>query len=75
MRENRALPADKTVEDEFAANGHLPEPPADGDGKQGDFRGRYGYGRPAYKPDPDAAYSFEPGPRRTLALDPKRRWR
>jgi hypothetical protein len=27
---------------------------------QGDFRGSYGYGRPAYRPDPEARYSFAP---------------
>lgn len=26
----------------------------------GDFRGPYGYGRPAYKPDPNARYRFQP---------------
>ena len=31
-----------------------------------DFRGRYGYGRPAHKPDPAAKYGFAPDPKRTL---------
>jgi hypothetical protein len=25
-----------------------------------DFRGRYGYGRKAHRPDPEASYSFAP---------------
>ena len=29
---------------------------------KGDFRGRYGYGRPAHRPDPNAAYGFETYP-------------
>ena len=27
---------------------------------EGDFRGPYGYGRPAHKSDPNASYGFEP---------------
>ena len=27
---------------------------------EGDFRGRYGFGRRAHRPDPDATYAFEP---------------
>jgi hypothetical protein len=34
-----------------------------------------GYGHPAHRPDPNATYRFEPGPRRTLPVDPRRRWR
>jgi hypothetical protein len=33
----------------------------------GDFRGPYGFGRPAHRPDPDAKYGFEPDPTRALA--------
>ena len=33
-----------------------------------DFRGRYGYGRPAHKPDPTAKYGFAPDPKRTLPV-------
>lgn len=42
--------------------------PQDGPGPHGDadFRGRYGYGRPAHKPDPAAKYGFAPDPKRTL---------
>lgn len=36
----------------------------------GDFRGPYGYGRPAHKADPSAAYQFDIGPPR--ALPPQR---
>jgi hypothetical protein len=34
--------------------------------KAGDFRGPYGFGRPAHRPDPDAKYGFEPDPNRAL---------
>ena len=34
----------------------------------GDAAGRYGYGRPAHKPDPTAKYGFAPDPKRTLPL-------
>jgi hypothetical protein len=34
--------------------------------KAGDFRGPYGFGRPAHRPDPDARYGFEPDPNRAL---------
>lgn len=34
-----------------------------------------GYGHPAHRPDPTAKYGFDPGPRRTLAVDPRKRWR
>jgi hypothetical protein len=27
--------------------------------RQGDFRGHYGYGRPAHRTDPSASYGFE----------------
>ena len=36
-------------------------------GGQGDFRGPYGFGRPAYRPDPGASYDFKPQ-RRTLPV-------
>lgn len=32
----------------------------------GDWRGPYGFGHRAYRPDPDATYVFDPGPPRTL---------
>lgn len=32
----------------------------------GDWRGPYGYGHRAYRPDPRAHYAFDPGPPRTL---------
>lgn len=35
--------------------------------RQGDFRGPYGYGRPAHKSDPNASYGFE-----TYAMKSKR---
>lgn len=41
-------------------------PPAAGTGteekpsKSGDFRGPYGYGRPAHRADPEARYGFRP---------------
>jgi hypothetical protein len=34
--------------------------------KAGDFRGPYGFGRPAHRPDPDAKYGFAPDPNRAL---------
>ena len=34
--------------------------------KAGDFRGPYGFGRPAHRPDPDAKYGFDPDPNRAL---------
>jgi hypothetical protein len=34
--------------------------------RAGDFRGPYGFGRPAHRPDPDAKYGFEPDPNRAL---------
>ena len=37
---------------------------------EGDFRGRYGFGRRAHRPDPDAIYAFEPdGSRRPRRPD------
>ncbi|MDN5928673.1 MAG: hypothetical protein L0I29_16515 [Hyphomicrobiales bacterium] len=41
----------------------------------GDFRGHYGYGHRAYKPDPDARYGFEPKGARPLPLKKRNRWR
>jgi hypothetical protein len=35
-------------------------------GPEGDWRGPYGYGHRAYRPDPEAQYGFDPGPTRTL---------
>ena len=32
----------------------------------GDFRGSYGFGRPAHRPDPNASYEFRPEPDRVL---------
>ena len=40
----------------------------------GDFRGPFGYGHRAYRPDPGATYVFEPAPR-VLPVNPRRRWR
>lgn len=34
-----------------------------------------GFARRSYQPDPKASYGFEPGPPRTLTVDPARRWR
>jgi hypothetical protein len=34
--------------------------------EDGDWRGPFGYGHRAYRPDPLAHYVFEPGPPRTL---------
>jgi hypothetical protein len=48
----------------------VPAPDADGD-----FRGQYGYGHRAYKPDPDARYGFEPQGVRPLPLKKRSRWR
>jgi len=50
------------------------DPPA-ADQADGDFRGPYGFGRRAYKPDPSANYVFEPGPPRVLPVEQRRRWR
>jgi hypothetical protein len=36
---------------------------------EGDFRGRYGFGRRAHRPDPDATYAFEPDGRRPRRPD------
>ncbi|MGN6582462.1 MAG: hypothetical protein ACTHJV_02025 [Rhizobiaceae bacterium] len=41
----------------------------------GDFRGPYGYGRPAHRPDPSGHYHFEPRAVRPLPANPKIRWR
>jgi hypothetical protein len=42
---------------------------------EGDFRGPYGYGRPAHRPDPSGHYRFEPHAVRPLPANPKIRWR
>jgi hypothetical protein len=42
---------------------------------RGDFRGGYGYGRRAHKPDPDARYGFEPEGVRPLPARKRSRWR
>ena len=42
---------------------------------EGDFRGHYGYGHRAYKPDPDARYGFEPEGVRPLPVKTRTRWR
>ena len=42
---------------------------------EGDFRGPYGYGRPAHRPDPSGHYRFEPHSVRPLPANPKIRWR
>ena len=36
---------------------------------EGDFRGRYGFGRRAHRPDPDATYAFEPDANRKRRPD------
>jgi hypothetical protein len=61
---------------------HLPQPEPlideavkNGDEAEGDFRGPYGYGRPAYKPDPAATYIFRPNAARVLPVKPQTRWR
>ncbi|WP_311029477.1 hypothetical protein [Mesorhizobium koreense] len=50
-----------------------PEVPASG--PRGDFRGGYGYGHRAHKPDPDARYGFEPQGVRPLPVKTRSRWR
>ncbi len=40
---------------------------------QGDFRGRYGYGRPAHRADPEARYEFR-GAMRQLPVRESLRW-
>jgi hypothetical protein len=45
-------------------------------GADGDFRGSYGYGHRAHKPDPDARYGFEPDTVvRPLPVKARNRWR
>lgn len=34
-----------------------------------------GYGHAAHKPDPQATYTFEPGPPRTLPVEARKRWK
>ncbi|HWT30097.1 MAG TPA: hypothetical protein VN240_03630 [Propylenella sp.] len=34
--------------------------------RDSDFRGPYGFGRPAHRPDPNASYGFRPEPNRVL---------
>ena len=46
-----------------------------GDRAEGDFRGKYGYGRPAHKPDPAATYVFRPESSRVLPVKAGSRWR
>jgi hypothetical protein len=41
----------------------------------GDFRGSYGYGHRAHKPDPGARYGFEPDAVRPLPVKTRNRWR
>ena len=41
----------------------------------GDASGPFGFGRPAHKPDPEATYTFDPGPPRTMPIKAKNRWR
>ncbi len=36
-------------------------------GADGDWRGPFGYGHRAYRPDPEAQYVFDPGRPRVLA--------
>jgi hypothetical protein len=51
------------------------DPEARASGPDGDFRGRYGYGHRAYKPDPVARYGFEPESVRPLPVKARSRWR
>jgi len=51
------------------------DPEAPGSGASGDFRGGYGYGHRAHKPDPDARYGFEPQGVRPLPVKARNRWR
>lgn len=44
--------------------GGEPEPPPQQ--PDGDFRGRYGFGRRAHRPDPSARYGFENPPDRPM---------
>jgi len=41
------------------AQGSTETAPRLADVAKGDFRGRYGYGRPAYRTDPNASYRIE----------------
>jgi hypothetical protein len=51
------------------------DPEAGISGPDGDFRGSYGYGHRAHKPDPDARYGFEPNGTRPLPVKARNRWR
>ena len=53
---------DGEIKELLEAGGH------DG-GATGDWRGPYGYGHRAYRPDPKAQYVFDPGPPRVLPPD------
>ena len=46
--------------------GGLPENETAEAQPEADFRGAYGYGRRAHRPDPDARYGFAPEPDRPL---------
>ena len=54
---------------------HVADPSAEPQQADGESVGLFGYGHRAHKPDPDASYGFEPGPKRILPADQKRRWR
>jgi hypothetical protein len=50
-----------------------PEPPSTE--AEGDFRGPYGYGRPAHKSDPEATYAFRADLMRPLPVARRSRWK
>lgn len=52
--------------DNAAPGGPVETGSAPGNPTDGDWRGPYGYGHRAYRPDPQAHYDFDPGPSRTL---------
>ena len=67
----------KMVFDAAMQSGLVPvyDPEAPRSGASGDFRGGYGYGHRAHKPDPDARYGFEPQGVRPLPVKARNRWR
>lgn len=67
------MPGDKSpvLPPESPSPERLPEANA----AEGDFRGPYGYGRPAHRPEPNATYIFRPDVLRVLPVRRKSRWR
>ncbi len=55
--DERGAPREKRSAAEMEGQGSSP---------QGDWRGPYGYGHRAHRPDPTASYAFDPGPPRSL---------